>query len=93
MMRSSIYLDLLLFLVSGQIVAPLLFLVSGQIVAPLILLHYIVLMGALVTVWRMMRPLFGLGRWFFVMTKPSVLFYSLDYLIEHFEVYNVVFCT
>ena len=43
MMRPSIYLDLLLFLVSGQIVAPLLFLVSGQIVAPLMLLHYIVL--------------------------------------------------
>ena len=83
MMHPSIYLDLLVFLVSGQIVAPLLFLVSGQIVAPLMLLHYIVLMGALVTVWRMMRSLFGLGRWFF----------SLDYLIEHFEVYNVVFCT
>ena len=51
--RPSIYLDLLLFLVSGkifapllflvsgQIVAPLLFLVSGQIVAPIMLLHYI----------------------------------------------------
>ena len=41
MMHPSIYLDLLVFLVSGQIVAPLLFLVSGQIVAPLMLLQYI----------------------------------------------------
>ena len=52
MMRPSIYLDLLLFLVSGQIVAPLLFLVSGQIVAPLMLHHYIVLMGALLSLSR-----------------------------------------